>query len=289
MLIAQNQVAGAFVFASKDRGSKRLLATRSSNAIIAIRGSCCDRLIISVFRVDFRVVLAPTCRRSAARSLVRIGEGDVYLFFDCETSGLPRSYDAPPSTGSNWPRLLTLGWVFTDARGVELRRDHAMIRPDGWSIEPEAERVHGISLERAMRDGARLDNVLRRLDAVLYQSSAVIAHNFNFDRCVVASEYLRQGRPDPFVGRLSLCTMLSSVDVCQIPGKARNGVGSYKWPRLVELHLFLFGVEPADQHSALGDCRACMRCFFELRRRDLLPWFGSSAKPVGRVAEGVVA
>jgi DNA polymerase III epsilon subunit-like protein len=63
-----------------------------------------------------------------------------------------------------------------------------------------------------------------------------------------------------------ICTMLSSVDFCQLPGR----YGSFKWPQLQELHKILFGKEFDSAHDALADVVACGDCLFELIKRDVI-------------------
>jgi DNA polymerase III epsilon subunit-like protein len=204
----------------------------------------------------------------------------MYLFIDTETSGLPRSYDAPPSTSSNWPRLVTLAWLYADADGRELRSEHSLVKPDGWSISAETTAIHGITTERARAEGIPVARVLKRFAVPVWQCGAIIAHNFNFDHGVVGSEFLRAGLVDSIAPKLNLCTMLSSVDVVRLPPSAKMlkaGFTKFKSPRLAELHRFLFGDDPPNQHDAMGDTRTCAKCFFELRRRDLLPSIGDSA------------
>jgi hypothetical protein len=62
----------------------------------------------------------------------------------------------------------------------------------------------------------------------------------------------------------TFCTMLSSVEVCRLPGR----YGDYKWPRLAELHQHLFGADFAGAHDAAADVMACLRCYFALRADD---------------------
>jgi DNA polymerase-3 subunit epsilon len=210
----------------------------------------------------------------------------VYLFFDTETSGLPVDYQAPPSKGPNWPRIVTIAWVVTDDRGRELRSDHRLIRPDGWAIGAEAERIHGITTEYAVANGEALSPVLTRFAAELDQAGAIIAHNVRFDSGVIGSEYLRLGRPDLVSAKLSACTMLGGVDTCKLPGRG----GGYKWPRLVELHDKLFGASFQGAHHALADTRACAKCFFELRRRGLFgDYRPSEREPVAPKSDPTVA
>jgi len=38
----------------------------------------------------------------------------MYLFFDTETTGLPRNYKAPATDLANWPRLVQIAWLLAD-------------------------------------------------------------------------------------------------------------------------------------------------------------------------------
>ena len=38
----------------------------------------------------------------------------MYLFFDTETTGLPRSWKAPITDSNNWPRLVQIAWLVFD-------------------------------------------------------------------------------------------------------------------------------------------------------------------------------
>ena len=64
----------------------------------------------------------------------------MYLFFDTETTGVPKNYKAPPSDLLNWPRVVQLAWVVTDEQGRELKATNHIIRPDGFVI-PEGSRA----------------------------------------------------------------------------------------------------------------------------------------------------
>ena len=44
---------------------------------------------------------------------IEIG-GNVNIFFDTETTGIPKDYYAPASNVDNWPRLIQIGWVIED-------------------------------------------------------------------------------------------------------------------------------------------------------------------------------
>ena len=60
-----------------------------------------------------------------------------------------------------------------------------------------------------------------------------------------------------------ICTMKSSIDLCKLPPVR---YGSFKFPKLEELHHHLFGCSFDGAHDALEDVRATARCFFEMKK-----------------------
>ena len=54
----------------------------------------------------------------------------MYLFFDTETTGIPKNYKAPVSDLENWPRLVQLAWLVTDNNGDEIKAAEYIIKPD---------------------------------------------------------------------------------------------------------------------------------------------------------------
>ncbi len=45
----------------------------------------------------------------------------MFLFFDTETTGLPRNWQAPLEDLDNWPRLVQLAWLLMDENGKEVK------------------------------------------------------------------------------------------------------------------------------------------------------------------------
>jgi len=92
----------------------------------------------------------------------------------------------------------------------------------------------------------------------------LIAHNMSFDYNILGAEMIRGNkRANKKVTRV--CTMQSTIDFCQLPGKY-----GYKFPKLEELHTKLFGVNFDGAHDAFADTMACGKCFFELLRRGII-------------------
>lgn len=186
----------------------------------------------------------------------------MYLFFDTETTGFPARWNAPCTDTANWPRLVQIAWVRCDGDGRLLDQQAHIVRPLGFSIPRDAERVHGISTAQALLEGSALGDVLDAFEAALEPTTVVVAHNIAFDECVVTAEFVREKKPTSLAGKRKVCTMKGSTDYCRLPG--RNG---YKYPSLGELYYCLFERALQETHRADADVRACMECFFELRRR----------------------
>ena len=183
------------------------------------------------------------------------------LFFDTETTGLPKNYKAPASDLKNWPRLVQVAWLVADKEGNEIKSAEYIIKPDGFTIPAEAAKIHGITHELATSSGVDLKPVLEEIVKDISSAEVLIAHNVQFDEKILGAELLRMGQPNHIEGKPRKCTMHSSTDFCRIPGPYGN-----KWPKLQELYTKLFRETFDNAHSALADVRACSKCYFELRR-----------------------
>ena len=184
----------------------------------------------------------------------------MYLIFDTETTGLPRDYNAPMSDVDNWPRLVQLAWQLHDAKGNLISNHNYIIRPDGFTIPYNAEKVHGISTKRALAEGHDLKQVLGIFEGDVRQAKYLVGHNVEFDVNVTGSEYYRAEATMPLTAE-QLDTKDISTDFCALPG---GRGGKYKWPTLTELHQKLFGKGFGDAHDAAYDVDATARCFFGL-------------------------
>ena len=189
----------------------------------------------------------------------------MYLFFDTETTGLPRSWKAPVHDLSNWPRLVQLAYLLYDNSGnLVLSADH-IIKPEDFTIPVSASSIHGITHERACREGAPLTEVLSEFFGYLDQSEILVAHNMSFDENIVGAEFLRHNMPNVITSKNRICTMLKTTHFCKL-----DGPYGYKWPKLSELHYILFQSGFAEAHNASVDIQATAKCFWELRKRGII-------------------
>jgi DNA polymerase-3 subunit alpha len=115
----------------------------------------------------------------------------MYLIFDTETTGLPEDYNAPVSNGENWPRLVQLAWQLHRENGDLIRAQNFIVKPKDFSIPFNSAKVHGITTERANKEGKELEQVLQAFNEDLKNSKYLIGHNINFDINIVGAEFLR--------------------------------------------------------------------------------------------------
>jgi DNA polymerase-3 subunit alpha len=192
----------------------------------------------------------------------------MFLIFDTETTGLPRDYNAPLSDSDNWPRVVQIAWQLHDTKGNLLSSSSIIVRPDGFTIPFNAEQVHGISTDRALKEGRELQQVMDEFVAAVQRSSYLCGHNIDFDLSIVGAEFLRLGMSNHFEGKIVLDTKNDDVtNFCAIPG---GKGGKFKWPKLEELYQKLFNQGFEEAHNAAFDVEATTRCFFELIRRNVI-------------------
>lgn len=189
----------------------------------------------------------------------------LYIFFDTETTGVPLNYKAPTTDSNNWPRLVQLGWILMDSKGNKLSQHDYIVRPEGFSIPAEAARVHGITTERALKEGRDLTEVIDEFMADFDKATFVVGHNISFDQNIIGAELVRLHRPDVMKSKRTYCTMQAGTDFCRIPGRY-----GYKWPKLMELYVKLFGHDFEGAHNAMADIEATQECFWEMHNRGLI-------------------
>ncbi len=162
---------------------------------------------------------------------------------------------------------MQLAWECHDATGQLTDARSYIIKPEGYTIPFAAEKVHGITTEKAMAEGADLLFVLGEFEKCLGYSSYVIGHNVEFDLNIIKAEHIRKGFQSRLSGLVSVCTKEESTEFCALTG---GRGGKFKWPTLDELYNKLFQEGFDEAHNAAADVAATARCFLELLRLDIL-------------------
>ncbi|MEC8397336.1 MAG: DNA polymerase III subunit alpha [Bacteroidota bacterium] len=189
----------------------------------------------------------------------------MFLIFDTETTGLPRDWSAPLTNGDNWPRCIQIAWQLHDEDGNCISHEDYLVRPDGFTIPYDAEKIHGISTTLAQIKGIPIVEVLKRFQHALHQCEFIGGHNVKFDLNIVGAEFFRSSDQNPLENFpiIDTCTE-QTASLCMLPG---GRGGKFKLPTLSELHTHLFDARFEESHNATADVEATTRCFFELFRQ----------------------
>lgn len=190
----------------------------------------------------------------------------MYLIFDTETTGLPKRWDAPVTDTDNWPRCIQIAWQLHDEMGALIEHQDYLIKPEGFNIPYDAERIHGISTELAEQEGIDLKGVLEKFNIALSKSKFIVGQNVGFDVNIMGAEFHRFGFETNLASMkvLDTCTEITA-EMLRLPG---GRGGKFKLPTLTELHEYLFNEPFAEAHNATADVEATTRCFLELVKRE---------------------
>lgn len=187
-----------------------------------------------------------------------------YLFFDTETTGLPRLRNAPPEDFSNWPYIIEIAWLLIDEEGLQVTGGHYIVKQN-VSIPKEATSVHHITTTEMLLKGVSPKEVYSELVEAVEATEYIIAHNLDFDMPIIECELLRNGFDKILFSKKQYCTMKGGRDFCTVYDRA----GRIKNPKLSELFGNLYFDNPylkfEGTHNALGDTNMVHRCFIKMK------------------------
>ena len=180
------------------------------------------------------------------------------MFFDTETTGLPKYRDQAYKAPRNWPHIVSIAWIVLDETLSVQKKEYFIIKPR-WEIPQESVRIHGITYEKAMKEGHDLREVLDKFWSDLGNKS-LIAHNVDFDlNVLINAELWDLGRKYPSINKM-YCTMELTKNILKLPGNY-----GYKNPKLSELYEFIFKKKPSGLHNSLKDTELLVEIFFGSR------------------------
>jgi DNA polymerase III epsilon subunit-like protein len=188
------------------------------------------------------------------------------LILDTETTGLPeknvltRKFFSPENVDKyNGSRLVEFAYTIIDEDTHEVVVSYcSCTKFEGMDIKNS--HIHGITTEIAMANGVdvadSLDEFERDINA--WNVGRVVAHNIEFDICILLSEchrYAKKSLIDTLIGLDQFCTMKQGM----------VKMNTQKYPKLIDLFHFFFGVDNNfKQHSAMNDCIACQKCYIKM-------------------------
>lgn len=173
------------------------------------------------------------------------------LIFDTETTGLPKLRQ-PSTKGPNiWPHIVSISWVILDADTNKIEKQQSFIvKPINWVIPEESIKIHGITQEKAVREGEDLAKVLGEFLA--QRSDVLVAHNLDFDYNVLHNAiHWDLELPFSSLYKKMVCTMELSRDICNL----KSMFSRPKAPKLSELYEFVFKKSPNKEslHNSMYD------------------------------------
>ena len=86
----------------------------------------------------------------------------MYLFFDTETTGKAKNFNASFKDTDNWPRITQLAWQTYNEDGRLIKNFSSLIKPDGWEVPKEQFFIdNNMSTERCEKEGRDLLSVVK--------------------------------------------------------------------------------------------------------------------------------
>lgn len=188
------------------------------------------------------------------------------LFYDTETTGIPDW--ALPADHESQPHIVDLAGLLCDESGNEVGRFEALVKPEGWKVDPGAAKIHGITTEIALKGGLPIAEVLDGFDTLVAKANMMCAYNIRFDEKLLRGARRRLGRLDGFGTIPVFCCMRGATPVCKMPptGKmVKAGYGKFKSPKLSEAVQILLKREHVGAHRAMADVLATRDLYFAMR------------------------
>lgn len=181
--------------------------------------------------------------------------------FDTETSGMPDWKN--PSDAPQQPHLVEVGALVVDADSYEVVHSLSVIvRPDGWTIDDEVARVHGITHEHAMDVGIPEAAALAIAMELWRGCDRRVGYNQSFDARIfrIALKRYRPDEADDFKAAAAECCMWHAQKV----------VGG-KLPKLADAYNHFTGRTLEGAHSAYADAMATAELHKALRSHPIPP------------------
>ena len=190
---------------------------------------------------------------------------DSILFIDIETSAMPEDWSSFNNNNKKLPYIVQVAWLICSKYGESIHEHNFFIGENDYSIEPNAEAIHGLSKDWLLQNGKTRKEVMTELNKDLKKyTPLIVAHCVPLDKRMLDIAFHRVGIPNLSSKCKWFCTMEASK--CYYP--------NIFWKpeiHLDELYGILFNKKPEKMHDALADVHVTAQSFFEMRRRRDIP------------------
>ncbi len=193
----------------------------------------------------------------------------MYLIFDTETTSFDRkkqNFELTPENIKNIPRIVQLAFILYNENAEPIQEYNGIVKPDGFIIDDESIKFHGVTNEYANKHGKPIVQILNDFFDAMDKCKYLIAHNMSYDAQIIYGEYYRYKLNRKSTNKpIKICTKELTTDYCAIPSN-----WGYKWPKLEELYRHLFNEDFENAHNALYDVLATQKCFFHLINENVI-------------------
>lgn len=194
------------------------------------------------------------------------------LAYDSETSCMVDFHK--PSSGENQPHIVQLAAILVNSETREETRSmNRIVKPDGWTFDPEAVAVHGITEEQAMDEGIPEQVVFEEFIGMWGTSDKRLGHNESFDARIIriatfryADEAMQKSWKDWKTN--AICTMKLSTPIVKAPPTVKMlkaGRKHFKSANLGEAYKHFTGKDLEDAHDAMIDTRATLEVYWAIQ------------------------
>lgn len=191
--------------------------------------------------------------------------------FDLETTGLPK-FNKDKKRSREYPsadnleaydsaRIVSAAWILIDCKTKDIvTQYYTVVKPDNFIIPQESINIHGITQEHAQQQGIPISEMFEQLKLALSQASSILSYNLDFDYNVLHSELIRYNQKDlidELTSKRQQCIMQMSHKYMQSPF----------YPKLTDVHRYLFNAPAPDAHNALSDVMSCYKVYKEIHAK----------------------
>lgn len=189
----------------------------------------------------------------------------LHLAIDCESTGL---FDyTKPADAEGQPRVCQIGMIWLDHDLSVKGEAEYLVRPDGWSISPEATAINGLTQDMLEQHGTSINTALERYAEAIDTRHIIVGFNVPYDIKLMRGELRRYQMEDRYMQTRTLCVMQGCRDIVG----ARTKQGRKKNPTLEEACSY-FGIEREPlPHRALGGARAVLSILQKMREQGRMP------------------
>ena len=173
------------------------------------------------------------------------------IVVDTETSGIP-------GVGKQ-TTIVQFSYVIYDCERNEIIKevDQIIRQPDGFIIPEDSIRIHRITNEMCECRGVDLMNILNEFIEDTRDCYRIVGHNVKFDVRMMSMSLKDLQSIENYK---NVDRKINYIENHMIP-KSGEVMKSYKYPKLSELHIKIFGKCPDGLHNALVDVKACLNCY----------------------------